>query len=75
MAPYAQKGLTSLSNGHLVISPVNGHQVTGTEQELPNLCMVRIRDTWLDDPTRQPDTSCAEAARVDYALPLGWKLD
>jgi hypothetical protein len=37
--------------------------------------MVRIRDTWLDDPTRQPDTSCAEAARVDYALPLGWKLD
>ncbi len=75
MAPYAQHGMSSLRHGHLVISPVNGHQVTGTEQELPNLCMVRTRDAWLHDPTRQPDTSCADAVRFDYALPSDWKLD
>jgi pimeloyl-ACP methyl ester carboxylesterase len=74
MPPHAEDGMAELTNGYLVVSPVNGHQVTGTEQELPDLCMVRIRDAWLDDPTSAPDTSCIHSVRLDYALPLDWKI-
>jgi pimeloyl-ACP methyl ester carboxylesterase len=74
MLPYAQQAISTLPNSTLVVSPVNGHVVTGTEQELPHLCMVRVRDAWLDKPTSKPDTSCIERLRVDYSLALDWRL-
>jgi len=74
MLPYAQQAISTLPNSTLVVSPVNGHVVTGTEQQKPNSCMVRVRDAWLDKPTSTPDTSCIERLRVDYSLALDWRL-
>ena len=73
MPPYAQQATSTLPNSTLVVSPVNGHQVTGTE-EAPDACMVRVRDLWVRDPTAKPNTSCIGRLRVDYTLPLDWKL-
>jgi len=73
MPPYAQQATSILPNSTLVVSPVNGHQVTGTE-EAPDACMVRVRDLWLRDPTAKPNTSCIGRLRVDYTLPLDWAL-
>jgi len=74
MLPYAKQATSTLSNSTLVVSPVNGHVATGTEQDVPDFCLVRIRDTWLHDPTREPDTACISRLRIDYLLPLDWKL-
>ena len=74
MLPYAKQGTSTLPNSTLVVSPVNGHVVTGTEQQVPHLCMVRVRDAWLGNPTSKSDTSCIERLRVDYSLALDWRL-
>jgi pimeloyl-ACP methyl ester carboxylesterase len=74
MLPYTKLGTSTLPNSSVLVSPVNGHVATGTEQEVPQFCMVRIRDTWVDDPTGAPDTSCINRLRLDYSLALDWKL-
>ncbi len=74
MLPYAKQGTSSLPNSFVLVSPVNGHVATGTEQQVPNSCMVRVRDAWLGNPTSKPDTSCIQRLRVDYSLALDWKL-
>jgi pimeloyl-ACP methyl ester carboxylesterase len=74
MLPFARRAMSTLANSTLVVSPVNGHVVTGTEQTVPDFCMVRIRDAWVDDPNRKPDHSCIGKLRIDYRLPLDWKL-
>jgi pimeloyl-ACP methyl ester carboxylesterase len=74
MLPYAKQGTSTLPNSSVVVSPVNGHVATGTEQQVPNACMVRVRDAWLDKPTSTPDTSCIDRLRVDYSLALDWRL-
>jgi pimeloyl-ACP methyl ester carboxylesterase len=74
MLTYAKNGASTLPNSSVLVSPVNGHVATGTEQEVPQFCMVRIRDAWVDDPTGTPETSCIDRLRVDYSLALAWKL-
>jgi pimeloyl-ACP methyl ester carboxylesterase len=74
MLPSAQQAMATLTNATLVVSPVNGHVVTGTEQTVPDFCLVRVRNTWVNDPTRPLETSCVGRLRVDYRLPLDWKL-
>jgi pimeloyl-ACP methyl ester carboxylesterase len=74
MLPYAKQGTSTLPNSSVLVSPVNGHVATGTEQQKPNSCMVRVRDAWLDNPTSTPDTSCIDRLRVDYSLALDWRL-
>jgi hypothetical protein len=74
MLPYAKQETSTLPNSSVVVSPVNGHVATGTEQQAPNACMVRVRDAWLDNPTSKPDTSCIDRLRVDYSLALDWRL-
>jgi pimeloyl-ACP methyl ester carboxylesterase len=74
MFPYAAQGTATLPNSSVLVSPVNGHVATGTEQEIPQFCMVRIRDAWLSNPTSKPDTSCIHRLRIDYSLALDWKL-
>jgi pimeloyl-ACP methyl ester carboxylesterase len=74
MLPYATQGTATLPNSSVLVSPVNGHVATGTEQEVSQFCMVRIRDAWLSDPTSKPDTSCIHRLRTDYSLALDWKL-
>jgi len=74
MVPYAKQGASTLPNSSVLVSPVNGHVATGTEQQVPNSCMVRVRDAWLSNPTSKPDTSCIDRLRVDYSLALDWKL-
>ena len=66
--PYAEIGTRTLVNSHIVVSPVHGHVVTGTKQLLPDACLVRIRDTWLDDPATEPDTSCMDGLVIDFGL-------
>jgi hypothetical protein len=52
----------------MLVSPVNGHQVTGTEEH-PDYCMIRIRDAWLNDPASDLDTTCASELHLDYGIP------
>jgi pimeloyl-ACP methyl ester carboxylesterase len=66
MAPYARTGASTLSASHVVLALVNGHGVTGTEQDVPRLCMVLMRDAWLDDPTAEPNASCQGEVPFDY---------
>ena len=72
--PYATQGTATLPNSSVLVSPVNGHVATGTEQEVPQFCMVRVRDAWLSNPTSKPHPSCIHRLRVDYSLALDWKL-
>jgi pimeloyl-ACP methyl ester carboxylesterase len=74
MPPYARAGAAGLADSHVIISPVNGHVVTGTEQDVPDLCMVRVRDAWLANPTQAPDASCRASVRLDYTLGIDYKL-
>jgi pimeloyl-ACP methyl ester carboxylesterase len=71
----AREAIAAMTNGYLVVSSTNGHQVTGTRQELPNLCMVQVRDAWLDDPTGHPETPCTDDVPFDYSLSLDWEID
>ncbi len=48
MAAYARRAAAALTRSHIIISPVNGHVVTGTEQDVPGLCMVRTTSVRLD---------------------------
>jgi pimeloyl-ACP methyl ester carboxylesterase len=68
MLPYARAGVLTLSNADVLVSPVNGHQVTGPK-EPPDSCMVRVRDAWLDDPQAEPDASCVDRLELGYGLP------
>jgi hypothetical protein len=70
----AEQGMAGFAHGYVVVSPVNGHGVTGTEQWVPHLCLVRLRDAWLDDPARPPNTSCIGSDPFDYGLPLDFRL-
>ena len=74
MLPYATQEAATLPNSSVLVSPVNGHVATGTEQEVPQFCMVRVRDAWLSNPTNEPDTSCIHRLQIDYSLALDWKL-
>ena len=73
MPPYARRAMHALSNGTLLVSPVSGHQVTGTD-EVPGSCMVSVRDDWLDQPTDEPNASCIDRLHMDFSLPLDWNL-
>ncbi len=73
MLPYAQRAMSTLGNGTLLVSPVSGHQVTGTD-ESPGSCMVLVRDSWLDQPTGKPNASCLDHLQMDFSLPLDWNL-
>lgn len=73
MVSYAREATRSLRRSTVVVSPVDGRVVTGTDA-MPNSCMVRIRDAWLDHPTFSPNTSCIARLHIDYALPLDWRL-
>ena len=73
MPPYARRAMHALSNGTLLVSPVSGHQVTGTG-EAPGSCMVLVRDGWLDQPTEEPSASCLDRLHMDFSLPLDWNL-
>ena len=73
MPPYARRAMHALSNGTLLVSPVSGHQVTGTD-EAPGSCMVLVRDGWLDQPTEEPSASCLDRLHMDFSLPLDWNL-
>ena len=66
--PYAEHGTQTLANSHIVVSPVHGHVVTGTKQLVPDACLVRIRDAWLDDPATEPNTSCMDDLVIDFGL-------
>ena len=66
-APEAVAGAATLAASHVVIAAVNGHEVTGTEQGVSRLCMVRVRDAWLDDPSATPDDSCQQHVSFSYA--------
>lgn len=68
MLPYARKAVSTLTNGSLLVSPVNGHQVTGT-REMPESCLIRVRDAWLDAPQAELDTSCVNRLHLGYGLP------
>ncbi len=73
MPSYAQRAMSTLGNGALLISPVSGHQVTGTG-EAPGSCMVQVRDDWLDQPTDEPNAPCIDRLHMDFSLPLDWNL-
>jgi len=73
MPPYARRAMSTLGSGTLLVSPVSGHQVTGTD-EVPGSCMVRVRDGWLDQPTEEPNTPCIDRLHMDFSLPLDWNL-
>ena len=73
MPPYARRAMHAFSNGTLLVSPVSGHQVTGTD-EAPGSCMVLVRDGWLDQPTEEPNASCLDRLHMDFSLPLDWNL-
>jgi pimeloyl-ACP methyl ester carboxylesterase len=73
MPPYARQAMHALSNGKLLVSPVSGRQVTGTD-EVPGSCMVLVRDDWLDQPTEEPRASCLDRLHMDFSLPLDWNL-
>jgi pimeloyl-ACP methyl ester carboxylesterase len=65
MPPYAEEALTNFANGTLLVSPENGHQVTGTDTD-PDTCIVGIRNAWVEDPTALPDTSCVEGLGLGF---------
>lgn len=65
--PYAEQGTATLTNSHIVVSPVNGHVVTG-KQLVPDSCLVQIRDAWLDDPSAKPNTACVDDLVIDFGL-------
>jgi pimeloyl-ACP methyl ester carboxylesterase len=69
----AREAASSMRSATLIVSPVSGHQVTGTG-EAPGSCMVQIRDRWLEQPTAEPDTSCVHRSHMDFSLPLDWNL-
>jgi hypothetical protein len=71
--PYARRALYTFGKGALLVSPVSGHQVTGTD-EAPGSCMVLVRDDWLDQPTDEPNASCLGRLHMDFSLPLDWNL-
>jgi pimeloyl-ACP methyl ester carboxylesterase len=73
MPPYARQAMSALSHGTLLVSPVSGHQVTGTG-EAPGSCMVLVRDDWLDLPTDEPNASCIDRLHMNFSLPLDWNL-
>jgi pimeloyl-ACP methyl ester carboxylesterase len=73
MPPYARRAMSTLGDGTLLVSPVSGHQVTGTG-EAPGSCMVLIRDDWLDLPTDEPNASCIDRLHMNFSLPLDWNL-
>ena len=66
--PYAERGTSSLTNSYTMVSPVNGHVATGSEQLVRNFCLVRVRDAWIDEPTAEPDTSCMDDLVIDFRL-------
>jgi pimeloyl-ACP methyl ester carboxylesterase len=61
----AERAMAGLANGTLIVSPANGHQVTGTDTE-PDSCIVRIRNRWLDAPDASVDTSCVDRLRLGF---------
>ena len=70
----ATTGLSGFTHAYLVVAPHNGHQVTGTEQSVPGLCIVQARDDWLDRPERPPAAPCTDAVPFDYDLGLDYNL-
>jgi pimeloyl-ACP methyl ester carboxylesterase len=46
----------TLSSAHLIVLPARGHDVN-----VPNPCTAQIRQAFLDNPERAPDTSCVAA--------------
>ncbi len=72
--PYAEQGTSTLTNSHIVVSPVTGHVATGTEQMVQDFCLVRIRNMWLDDPTTEPNTSCVDELVIDFGLDPGYRV-
>jgi len=73
----ARHAVAGLSRVSVVISPVNGHQVTGvartSAEQDPGACSVRLRDAWLDNPSASPDTSCLDRRTFDMSLPIDWQ--
>ena len=68
--PYAtpsdvEAAMTGLSNGTLIVSPENGHQVTGTDTQ-PDTCIVDIRNEWLNAPNTPVDTACVDGLRLGF---------
>jgi len=61
----AEAAMAGLFNGTLIVSPENGHQVTGTDTA-PNTCIVDIRNAWLDAPETPVDTSCVDGLHLGF---------
>jgi len=60
-----ETAMAGLSKGMLIVSPENGHQVTGTETE-PDTCIIRIRNAWLAAPDAPLNTSCVESLHLGF---------
>jgi pimeloyl-ACP methyl ester carboxylesterase len=71
--PDARRATLSMRGASVIVSPVSGHQVTGTG-EAPGSCMVRVRDRWLEQPAAEPNLSCVHRLHMDFSLPLDWNL-
>ena len=70
----ANSAMTAMPHGSVIVSEVNGHAVTGTEQSVLELCMVRLRDAWLADPGSPPAIDCRGKTPFDFRLPLDWAI-
>jgi pimeloyl-ACP methyl ester carboxylesterase len=64
-AKWAESAASYLPNSYFVLFPAGGHSVIDM-----NTCSQEIMQTFLDDPTQEPDESCvAELGEPLWALP------
>ncbi len=60
----ARDGLAGLEHLTLVVDLAGGHNVMPRTD-----CMLGIRQTWLDDPTKDPATDCLATIKPDWPSP------
>jgi pimeloyl-ACP methyl ester carboxylesterase len=72
----ARRAATTLPEATILVSPVNGHQVTGIKgsglERASRTCVVHVRDAWVDNPSPSVDTSCLDRIPFDMWMPLDW---